>query len=137
HRLWNLLSATLQTPIQENIELARQLAEEGKNVSKTQFQAGFDVIHTNARAVASEVAAQRCLQMKMSALTTDTSQDNGVTLPGALTLQNRTQGFTVPHEGGKTGYSVLFNRDKRHNIQKMLFQYTAIFQTSITAILFW
>ncbi|MGH0120960.1 UNVERIFIED_CONTAM: hypothetical protein FKN15_070152 [Acipenser sinensis] len=50
HKLWGQLSAALQTPNPENIELAMQL-EEDKNVSKTHLQAGCDAIDTNARAV--------------------------------------------------------------------------------------
>ncbi|RXM30485.1 Lamina-associated polypeptide 2, isoform alpha [Acipenser ruthenus] len=122
HKLWGQLSAALQTPTPENIELAMHLAEEGKNVSKMQLQAACDAIDTNARAVASAVATRRCIQMKPSALTPDT-QARILELPFQDDLLFGT-GLkdSVPDGGGKTGYSVQFTRDERRTIQERFFQ---------------
>ncbi|MGH0157335.1 UNVERIFIED_CONTAM: hypothetical protein FKN15_033596 [Acipenser sinensis] len=68
HILWSQLSDALQTTTPESVEMAMQLAEEGKNAAKIQL---CDNIDTNARAVANVISARRCLQMKSSSLTSD------------------------------------------------------------------
>lgn len=47
--LWSQLSAALQTPTSEKVELAMQLTEEGKYVTKIQLQAAHYTIDTNIR----------------------------------------------------------------------------------------
>ncbi|RXM97267.1 hypothetical protein EOD39_14646 [Acipenser ruthenus] len=61
HMLWNQLSTLLQSPTPENLEVAMQLAEEGKITTKVQLQATCDAIDTNARAVANVISARRCI----------------------------------------------------------------------------
>ncbi|RXM35220.1 Heat shock factor 2-binding protein, partial [Acipenser ruthenus] len=64
HKLWSQMSAPLQAPTPEHVELAMQLALEGKNTAKIQLQAACDSIYNNARAVASVVSVRCVLQMK-------------------------------------------------------------------------
>ncbi|RXN00240.1 Histone deacetylase 5 [Acipenser ruthenus] len=71
HILWSQLSDAPQTPTPESVEMAMQLAKDGKNTAKIQLQAAWDNIDTNARAVANVISA-RCLHFKSSSLTADT-----------------------------------------------------------------